>query len=177
MAYRKTPAIEAGIAARRDRLVAAALAIIGKRGADELRVGDVATRARLAHGLPYKYFADKTELIAAVVERLRAKHVRAIEGAETIDDALKVIYSSMGSQHLNALIWGSPVYRAAISEALGRFLAPHLHVPLARAKIASAMILGAARGMHEAVEGAPRGRVMLAAFVQPILDSKGAEVF
>lgn len=167
MAYRKTPAIEAGIERRRDRLIAATLAIAASRGAEHLTVNAISTRARLAHGLAYKYFPDKEEMIAAAVERLRAKHIRAIEraGENAVDDptpalarCLAVLFACMGSAHLNALTFASPVYRNALREAVERLLAVTRDLTARRRRIASAAILGAARDIHEEMGSAPLAR-------------------
>lgn len=165
MAYRKTPEIEAEIARRKDRIIAATIAIVASRGMDALTTQAIATRARLSQGVIFKYFADKTEVIAAAVERLRSRDLALIRAnakgsgpAESLAGAIAVIYSRMASPALNTITFASSVYRTAIREEMeGLLLASGVHGQRS-ARIASAAILGAVRGIAEASENTPRDR-------------------
>jgi AcrR family transcriptional regulator len=118
----------------------------------------VAASSRLAHGLAYKYFPDKEEMIAAAIERLRMMHVAAIReaGADpnplaALARSLAVIYSLMGSWHLNAMTFASPIYRSALRGALEHILREARSLTPKDAKVASIVIIGAARAMSEEI--------------------------
>jgi len=66
MAYRKTEKVLANLEARRNSILASAIDVIARSGMDGLTTDAVAARAGIAAGLMYKYFPDKTELVAAV---------------------------------------------------------------------------------------------------------------
>lgn len=53
----------------RTALLDAALAIINELGPQQLTIREVARRAGVSHTAPYRHFADKDELIVAVVEQ------------------------------------------------------------------------------------------------------------
>jgi AcrR family transcriptional regulator len=53
----------------RDRLVAAAAALIAKKGPQGFSLREVARRARVSEAAPYWHFADREALLAAVAER------------------------------------------------------------------------------------------------------------
>lgn len=155
MVFIKSDAMKADIAGRKDRIVAAAIAIAATHGAEAATITAVARRSRVSAALICKYFADRPELMAAALERLRVKHVRAIEaashapGAEALVRSLAVIYNFMGSRNLNAMCMGSPVYRAGLSEAVRGVLHHARSGRGKESKIVCAAILGAARGIAE----------------------------
>jgi AcrR family transcriptional regulator len=151
MAYAKTPAIEAGIEERRNRLISSVIDIVASRGVEQMTIAKVAASSRLAHGLAYKYFPDKEEMIAAAIERLRMMHVAAIREAGADPNPLAVIYSLMGSWHLNAMTFASPIYRSALRGALEHILREARSLTPKDAKVASIVIIGAARAMSEEI--------------------------
>ena len=56
--------------ATRERLLIAAETIFGQSGYDATRVADIAAGAGVSHGLFYRHFADKDEILFAVLVRL-----------------------------------------------------------------------------------------------------------
>ncbi|MCU1361875.1 MAG: TetR family transcriptional regulator, partial [Ilumatobacteraceae bacterium] len=70
------PSTSAPVTARgartRAALVKAARALFEKNGFLETNVGDIARRARVAHGTFYTYFNSKEEIFSEVVESLQA---------------------------------------------------------------------------------------------------------
>jgi AcrR family transcriptional regulator len=52
----------------RKALIDAAVELIGKHGAQALTLREVARRAGVTHGAPYRHFSDREALIAAVAE-------------------------------------------------------------------------------------------------------------
>src|SRR5258707_14208662 len=97
MAYRKTEKVLASMEARRNSILASAIDVITKSGMEGLTTDAVAERAGIAAGLTYSYFADKDELIAAVIAHLLARDVAAMKGAAGIekDDPLQALAAAM----------------------------------------------------------------------------------
>ena len=157
MVYRKTEATLAAQQKDKDRIVAAAIAVIAARGIDNSDLAMIAKRAHVSSALIYKHFADRNDLLAAAIERLRARdsvalHLIDPDDPDALSRAVTVIYGRMWSPWLNAFAFGSLIYRVAIREALERILAASgLYGPKG-AKIASAAIIGALRGIADASE-------------------------
>src|SRR5215468_1724340 len=61
------PPLTAAQQARRDRIVAAGLALLREREYEKIQVKDVAERADVALGTLYRYFASKEHLFAEVL--------------------------------------------------------------------------------------------------------------
>src|SRR5258705_10485654 len=81
MAYRKTEKVLASLEARRNSILASAIDVIARSGMEGLTTDAVAARAGIAAGLMYKYFPDKTELIATVTAQLLARDIAAMRKA------------------------------------------------------------------------------------------------
>lgn len=62
-------------------LVAAALEVIDERGLDGLSMREVARRAGVSSGAPFRHFADKNALLATIAEQGMARFIAAIEAA------------------------------------------------------------------------------------------------
>jgi AcrR family transcriptional regulator len=83
MAYRRTERVLHRLAARHDAIIAAAGDIAAEAGIDAVQIMPVAARAGVAAGTVYRYFPSKTELIAALVERVTEREVAAVQRAAT----------------------------------------------------------------------------------------------
>ena len=59
--------------ATRERLLAAAERVFGEQGYEQARVADIVAVAGVSHGLFYRHFRDKGEVLAAVLSRLNAR--------------------------------------------------------------------------------------------------------
>jgi AcrR family transcriptional regulator len=81
MAYRATPRTEARRAAARERIVAAAHALIARGGYREASVAAVAAGAGVATGTVYRHFPGKAELFAEVFRRASQREVDATRAA------------------------------------------------------------------------------------------------
>src|SRR4051794_27635084 len=77
-------------------LVDAAVALLAEGGAAAVTLREVARRAGVTHAAPYRHFADKAALLAAVAEEgFRALHdAVARAGAEAPDDPLARLAAS-----------------------------------------------------------------------------------
>jgi len=81
MPYRRTEKVARRLAARHDAILAAARAMAGEAGLGAVQVAPVARRAGIAAGTVYRYFPSKTELIAALLDELRARECAALREA------------------------------------------------------------------------------------------------
>jgi AcrR family transcriptional regulator len=81
MPYRATERTEARRAAARERIVAAAHALIARGGYREAQVAAVAARAGVATGTVYRHFPSKAELFAEVFRRASQREVDATQHA------------------------------------------------------------------------------------------------
>src|SRR3954471_248929 len=85
MPYRPTERTEARRAAARQRVLAAAQALIAGGGLRAAHVAAVAERADVATGTVYRHFASKSELFAEVFRRASQREVDVFAHA-TADD-------------------------------------------------------------------------------------------
>jgi AcrR family transcriptional regulator len=169
MAYRKTPEILAGIAARKGRLINATIAIMARDGVEKVTVAGVAKRARLAYGLAYKYFPDKEEMIAQAVFQLRQMDREAIEAASmllpnrqwALASTVKVFYNRMKHRNLVRLLMADEGYRRGIEAALGSLVAGASEMTGRESQKAAGAILGLLYGLWMATDGA-RGQANVA---------------
>lgn len=131
MAYRKTEKVLAGIAARRAALIAAAIDVIARDGLEGLTTDAIAERAELAVGLIYKYFPDKTELLAEVVQQLLERDLKALRAAvidySTPVDRLNVALTFIGnrmtkSYRLMSAIGQQPGYSEPMRAELAKLI-------------------------------------------------------
>jgi AcrR family transcriptional regulator len=123
MAYRKTEKILAGIEARKAGIMAAAIDLISRNGLDGFTTDAIAARAELAVGLIYKYFPDKTELLAAVVAQLLARDLAAIREAGNLPGGIRAWMQRVAANHrLMATIGAVPAYRAGIRAELAKMI-------------------------------------------------------
>jgi AcrR family transcriptional regulator len=67
--------------ATRERLLEAATEVFGRLGYEATRVADINEAAGISHGLFYRHFKDKAEILIAVLERMNAQ-LRHTSGRE-----------------------------------------------------------------------------------------------
>ncbi|MBK4216232.1 TetR/AcrR family transcriptional regulator [Paracoccus caeni] len=67
-------------------LIAATVEIIDERGVDGLSVREVAKRAGVSPGAPFRHFSSKAALLTAVAEQAMERLVAAVEVAQADDD-------------------------------------------------------------------------------------------
>lgn len=71
--------------ATRERMLNAATTVFGRLGYEATRVIDINEEAGVSHGLFYRHFKDKAEILLAVLERMNAQ-LRHTSGREVGDD-------------------------------------------------------------------------------------------
>jgi AcrR family transcriptional regulator len=81
MPYRHTDNVTRKLAARRDAILAAARDAAAEGGMAAVQIAPVAERAGVAAGTVYRYFASKTELVAALVAALSEREIAALTAA------------------------------------------------------------------------------------------------
>jgi len=81
MPYRRTENVARRLAARHDAILAAARTAAREGGMAAVQIVPVAALASIAAGTVYRYFAGKTELVAAVLAQIRASEIAALQAA------------------------------------------------------------------------------------------------
>ncbi|RVW06346.1 TetR/AcrR family transcriptional regulator [Rhodococcus spongiicola] len=81
MAYRRTPAVEARLAAQREAIFQAAVALLSESGYQGLTIAAVATHAGVATGSVYSHFSGKSDLVVAVFREIVGREVAAVNAA------------------------------------------------------------------------------------------------
>ena len=93
MAYRKTKQVEARLADNRNRILAAARALVSEGGWPEAQVSHVAAAAGLATGTVYRYFPSKADLFVEVLSTVSQREVDVMQaiadGAESPEQRLR----------------------------------------------------------------------------------------
>jgi len=122
MAYRKTEKVLAQLEAKRNSLIASAIDVIEKVGLDGLTTDLVCERAGVAAGLLYRYFPDKTELLAAVVAQCLERDLTAMR-EQSITGAVSILASRWVSNYrVISQIGRFPAYREGIRRELARLI-------------------------------------------------------
>ena len=79
MAYRRTDSVEARLADNRNRILAAARAVVSEGGWPEAQVSHVAAAAGLATGTVYRYFPSKAHLCVEVLSTVSQREVDVVQ--------------------------------------------------------------------------------------------------
>jgi AcrR family transcriptional regulator len=91
VAYRRTPRIEARLAAQRATIVAAAAALLADDGYAGCSVAAVAARAGVAAGTVYNHFTGKADLIAEVFRSVVTREVEVVQAAAATGTAAESV--------------------------------------------------------------------------------------
>lgn len=156
MAYRKTEKVLANLEARRNSILASAIDVIARSGMEGLTTDAVATRAEIGVGLIYKYYADRTELVAAVFAKLLARDLETMRARPEKDPlrALAVaiaVFYSVTQLPLARACGANPVYRKGIRDELSRLIRAAVDtLDPVEVKLAAAATLGAIYGFADA---------------------------
>jgi TetR/AcrR family fatty acid metabolism transcriptional regulator len=64
---------------RRDQILDCALAVFARKGFHDTSIADICAPARIARGTLYQYFADKRDVLAALIDRIVHRVLDAVE--------------------------------------------------------------------------------------------------
>lgn len=81
MPYRRTAQVSRRLAARHAAIIAAARQVAREGGMAAVQIAPVAERAGIAAGTVYRYFAGKTDLIAALLAEVSGREIAALRSA------------------------------------------------------------------------------------------------
>lgn len=81
MPYRRPPAVQARLDARRDQVLEAAVRLLSREGYAGCSVASIAAEAGISTGSVYQSFSGKSELAAALFRTLVAREVEAVAAA------------------------------------------------------------------------------------------------
>lgn len=98
---------------RVERMLAAAVELIGSQGSDAMKMGEVAARAGVSIGSLYQFFPDKSAIIRALAERHTAAGRSCIDGALAAvrtREALLIAFTDLIDAYY-AIFRASPVTR------------------------------------------------------------------
>jgi AcrR family transcriptional regulator len=135
---------------RMDKILAVAAGLIGSRGSDQLKMGEVAEQAGISIGSLYQYFPDKSAIIRSLAERYSIESRRCIEEAlspVTTLPELEVAYGGLIDQYY-ALFKAEPVMRDISSgmQADKQLMA----LELAESRVCGTMLAQAMARAHKA---------------------------
>lgn len=106
MPYRRTPRIEARLSASRERILAAALAIVAEHGYAGCSVAAVARRAGVATGSVYRHFPAKADLVTEVFRTAAQREVDAVARAAALEltaaEAITAVIETFAGRALRA---------------------------------------------------------------------------
>lgn len=140
MAYRKTQKIEEAMEERKSAILQAMLDVAGKHGLEAATTAAIAKRGKFSEGVIFKYYADKTELIAAGLAHLLQQHLEMLR-ANDLPDGIRAWAQAVGECHrLITLLHLGGAYREGIKKELHRKLSA---AGAERPSIACAVVYGA----------------------------------
>jgi AcrR family transcriptional regulator len=181
--YRRTPRVEARLTASRERILAAALAIVAEHGYAGCSVAGVARRAGVATGSVYRHFPSKADLVAEVFRTASQREVDAVARAASLErtaaEAVAAVVETFTGRALRAprmayALLAEPVdpavdaerlvFRRAYAEAFARLIARGIaagELPDQDVEVSAAALVGAIGealvGPLAAVAAAPAG--------------------
>ncbi|KAA2254295.1 TetR/AcrR family transcriptional regulator [Solihabitans fulvus] len=85
MPYRRTPEVQARLAASRDRILRAAIETVAEHGYQGCSIASVAARAGVATGSVYRHFPRKADLVAEVFRVASGREVAAVTLAGQVE--------------------------------------------------------------------------------------------
>jgi AcrR family transcriptional regulator len=93
----------------RPALLRAAAKILEKEGRDAISLRDLARRAGVSHNAPYRHFADRQALLAALAEEGFALLAAEIEGKPWREQAMAYLRFALANPERFRLMFASPV--------------------------------------------------------------------
>jgi AcrR family transcriptional regulator len=133
-------AIQAQLAAaRRTQILDAATRVFASKGFNRATIRDVAGDAGVADGTIYNYFANKTDLLFGLLDRLNDTERRPTSLAQVVDTSLAGFFRAYLRERVEALWSNADLLRAILPEMLAN---PDLRLRYYDEVIAPTMALG-----------------------------------
>jgi AcrR family transcriptional regulator len=106
------------ISARRAQILDAATTVFAEKGFHRATIKDIARQAGIADGTIYTYFASKTEVLLAILNRLNETTEREQQFAQGGEQDVRSFFRAYLQQRI-ALLWpNAEVFRAVLPEML-----------------------------------------------------------
>src|SRR5215470_19005764 len=127
------------VAARRTQILDAATRVFASKGFNRATIRDVAQDAGVADGTIYNYFANKTDLLFGLLDRLNDTERRPASLARAADAPLPDYFRAYLRERVEALWSNAELFRAVLPELLAN---PELRARYYDEVIAPTMALG-----------------------------------
>ncbi|HEY7091719.1 MAG TPA: helix-turn-helix domain-containing protein [Ktedonobacterales bacterium] len=129
------------VAARRTQILDAATRVFASKGFNRATIRDVAQDAGVADGTIYNYFANKTDLLFGLLDRLNDTERRPASLAQATDASVSEFFRAYLRERVEALWSNADLFRAVLPELLAN---PALRARYFDEVIAPTMTLGEA---------------------------------
>lgn len=106
------------VAARRAQILDAATRVFAHKGFNRATIRDVAQTAGVADGTIYNYFANKTDLLFGLLDRLNDTERRPASFAQVVDTSLAGFFRAYLRERVEALWSNADLLRAILPEML-----------------------------------------------------------
>lgn len=118
MAKPRDPIQEMLVAARRTQILDAATTVFAEKGFHRATIKDIARVAGIADGTVYTYFASKTDVLLAILDRLNETTEREQQLAPVSEQDMKLFFQSYLRQRMSLLWPNAEVFRVVLPEML-----------------------------------------------------------
>jgi AcrR family transcriptional regulator len=118
MAETRDPIQEILIAARRTQILDAATTVFAEKGFHRATIKDIARVAGIADGTIYTYFASKTDVLLAILNRLNETTEREQKFAQGSEQDMRSFFLAYLRQRMSLLWPNAEVFRAVLPEML-----------------------------------------------------------
>ncbi|GHO71599.1 hypothetical protein KSC_104910 [Ktedonobacter sp. SOSP1-52] len=118
MVEKRDPIQEMLIAARRMQILDAATTVFAEKGFHRATIKDIARVAGIADGTIYTYFASKTAVLLAILNRLNETTEREQQFAQGSEQDLRSFFLAYVRQRMSLLWPNAEVFRAVLPEML-----------------------------------------------------------
>lgn len=127
------------VAARRTQILDAATRVFASKGFNRATIRDVARDAGVADGTIYNYFANKTDLLFGLLDRLNDTERRPTSLAQSVDASLAGFFRAYLRERVEVLWSNADLLRAILPELLAN---PDLRARYYDEVIAPTMAMG-----------------------------------
>jgi AcrR family transcriptional regulator len=127
------------VAARRTQILDAATRVFASKGFNRATIRDIAQAAGVADGTIYNYFANKTDLLFGLLDRLNDTERRPQSLAQAVEVSLPEFFRAYLRERVEALWSNADLFRAVLPELLAN---PELRARYFDQVIAPTMALG-----------------------------------